>query len=79
MKVDFEPWITFEILSGNDIFAPLRFKDTFMKILKLNFRLGNVDFGRGTLQKYWNRNTKISTKNDESSFSTMKNFWNSIG
>jgi hypothetical protein len=59
MKADFQPWITFEILSGNGIFAPLRIMDTLLKIFKLNFRLGNVDFDRGTLRKYWNRNTKI--------------------
>jgi hypothetical protein len=60
MKVDFQPWITFEILSGYEIFAPLRIKDTLLNVLKLNFRLGNVDFDRGTIRKYWNRNTKIS-------------------
>jgi hypothetical protein len=79
MKVEFQPWITFEILSGNGIFAPLRIMDTFLKVLKLNFRLGNVDFDSGTLKKYWNRNTKISPKNDESRISTMNNFWNPIG
>jgi hypothetical protein len=49
MKVDFQPCITFEILSGNGIFAPLRIMDTPLKILKLNFRLGNTDLDRGTL------------------------------
>jgi hypothetical protein len=49
MKVDFQPSITFEILSGYDIFAHLRIMDTFLKILKLNFCLGNADFDRGTL------------------------------
>jgi hypothetical protein len=28
MKVDFQTWITFEILWGNGIFAPLRIMDT---------------------------------------------------
>jgi hypothetical protein len=49
MKVAFQPRRTFEILSGNEIFAHLRIMDTFMKILKLNFCLGNADFDRGTL------------------------------
>jgi hypothetical protein len=53
MKVDFKPWISFKILSGNEIFPPLRIMDTFLKILKLNFRLGNADFDRGTLWKSW--------------------------
>jgi hypothetical protein len=73
MKVDFQTWVTFKILWGNGIFAPLRIMNTPLKVLKLNFRLGNADFDRGTLQKYWNRKTKISRKNDESRFSNMNN------
>ena len=49
IKVDFKPCITFEILWGNGIFAPLRIMDTPLKVLKLNFRLGNADFDHGTL------------------------------
>jgi hypothetical protein len=79
MKEDFQLWITFEILWSNGILAPLRIMDTPLKTLKLNFRLGNADFNRGKLWKSWNRNTKISTKNDESRFSNMNNFWNPIG
>jgi hypothetical protein len=79
MKVDFQTWITFEILWGNGIFAPLRIMDTPLNVLKLNFRLGNADFDRGTLRKYLNRNTKMSTINDESRFSNMNNFSNPIG
>jgi hypothetical protein len=74
MKVDFQLWITFEILWGNGILAPLCIMDTPLKVLKLNFRLGNADFDRGKLWKSWNRNTKMSTKNDESRFSNMNNF-----
>jgi hypothetical protein len=82
MKVDFQTWITFEILLSNEIFAHLRIMDTPSKVLKFNFRLGNLDFDRGTLRKYENRNTKIESskvKNDESRISNMNNFWNPIG
>jgi hypothetical protein len=79
VKVDFKTWITFEILWGNGILASLRIMDTHLKVLNFNFRLGNADFDRGTLRKYWNRNTKMSKKNDESRFSNIKNFWNPIG
>jgi hypothetical protein len=79
MKVDFQTWITLKILWGNEILAPLRIMDTPLKVLKLNLRLGNVDFDRGILRKYLNRNTKMSTINDESRFSFMNNFWNPIG
>jgi hypothetical protein len=52
MKVDFQTRITFEILWGNEPFAPVRIMDTPLKVLKLNFRLGNADFDRdGTLSK----------------------------
>jgi hypothetical protein len=53
MKVDFQPWIFLEILSGNGIFAPLRIKKNPLNVLKLNFWLGNVDLDRGILRKYW--------------------------
>jgi hypothetical protein len=56
MKVYFQTWITFEIQWGNEIFAPLRIMYIPLKILKLNYRLGNADFDRGTLWKSWNRN-----------------------
>jgi hypothetical protein len=79
MKVYFQTWRPFEILLGNGIFAPLSIMETLLKVLKWNFRLGNVDFDRGTLRKYWNRNTKMSPKNDEKRFSNMNNFWNPIG
>jgi hypothetical protein len=36
----------------NGILAPLRIMDSTLKVLKLNFRLGNADFDRGTLRKY---------------------------
>jgi hypothetical protein len=49
MKVDFQLRITFEILQGNGIFAPLLIMDTPLKVLKLNFRLSNADFQHGTL------------------------------
>jgi hypothetical protein len=51
MKVDFQTWITFEILWGNGIFASLRIMEPRLKVLKLNFCLGNADFDRGTLWK----------------------------
>jgi hypothetical protein len=76
MEVDFQIWITFLILLGNWIFANLRIMDTPLTVLTLNLLLGNADFDRGTLQKYWNRNTKMSTRNDKSRFSNMNNFWN---
>jgi hypothetical protein len=79
MKVDFQLWIIFEIPWGNGILAPLRIMGTPLQVLKLNFCLGNEDFDRGKLWKSWNRNTKMSTKNDESRFSNMNNFWNPIG
>jgi hypothetical protein len=60
-------------------YSPLYVLWTPLEVLKLNYRLGNEDFDRGTLRKYWNRNTKMSTKNDESGFSNMNNFWNPIG
>jgi hypothetical protein len=49
MKVDFQTGIIFEILWGNGIFSSLRIRDTPLKVSKLNFRLGNADFDRGTL------------------------------
>jgi hypothetical protein len=49
MKVDFQTEITFVILLGNEIISPLRIIDTPLKVLTLNFRLGNADFDRGTL------------------------------
>jgi hypothetical protein len=49
IKVAFQTGITFEILWGNGIFSPLRIIGTPLKVLKLNFRLGNADFDRGTL------------------------------
>jgi hypothetical protein len=49
IKVDFQTGITFEILWGNGIFAPLRIMDTPLKVLKLNFLLCNADFNRCTL------------------------------
>jgi hypothetical protein len=49
MKVDFQLYITFEILRDNGIFAPLLIMDTPWKVLKFNFRLGNADFQHGTL------------------------------
>ncbi len=52
MKVDFQPLITFEILTGNEIFVRLHIKDTPLKVLKFNFRFGNADFDNGTLRKY---------------------------
>jgi hypothetical protein len=79
MNADFQTWITFEILLGNWVFAYQRIMDTPLRVLTLNFRLGNADYDRGTLWKSWNFNTKISTKNDESRFSNMNNFWNPIG
>jgi hypothetical protein len=52
MKIDFQKGKTFEILSGNGIFSPLHIKDTSLNVLKLNFRLGNVDLDCGILRKY---------------------------
>jgi hypothetical protein len=37
MKVDFQTWITFEILWGNRILAPLRILDTPLKVWSLIF------------------------------------------
>jgi hypothetical protein len=66
-------------LLGNWIFSPLRIMDNHLKVLTLNFRLGNADFHHGILWESWNGNTKISPANDEKRFSNMNNFWNPIG